>query len=570
MMNKEHTGTAFGQTKLVMTLLVRNEEDIVRYNIDFHLSRGVDFIIATDNGSTDSTLDILREYEKKGVLRFIEEPQHNYNQAAWNNRMAEMARDEYGADFIFHCDADEFWFPRSGNLKNEISNRSEDILKVDVINIILVDKGGNESFPGDARFAVVNPIIAKDYIEETKHDNFFYFKYPSKVIFKTTNKLFLVSAGNHAVTNKDSLIIEDKSKDIIIYHYPIRSKSSFFQKTIMGGSAYEVNDVQPKEAGFHKRRWYGSYKKGLLVDEYKKLIIDDMEADNLIREGFIEEVDFEEIIQGQKKALEQWRYFNPRFEYAESMDPLNSGWCGHYHFAYDLVRNIKPAKIVELGAQRGHSFFSFCQAVKDGFLNTELFAVDTWEGDKHTGSYDESVWISVNSVKNKYFGGLPINFLRKTFDEATEDFEEGSIDILHIDGYHAYEAVKNDFERWCGKVRDNGIVLFHDIVVKKDDFGVYQLWHELKKSYKTFEFYHSNGLGVLFKGCRSLAEVFDYPYLVRQYYNVASVRKLSPGRDSNLIKTVTERDEQIAALYSSTSWRITRPLRFLGDWFKKL
>jgi len=251
------------------------------------------------------------------------------------------------------------------------------------------------------------------------------------------------------------------------------------------------------------------------------------------------------------------------------MDILNSGWRGHYCFAYDLVRNIKPAKIVELGTQRGHSFFSFCQAVKDGFLNTKLFAVDTWEGDKHTGSYDESAWISVNSVKDKYFGGLPINFLKKTFDEATGDFKKESIDILHIDGYHTYEAVKNDFERWFGKVSDNGIILFHDIVLKNDDFGVYQLWRELKKNYKTFEFYHSNGLGVLFKGCRSLAEVFEYPYLVRQYYNVASASKLYPGRDSNLMKKVTERDEQIAALYGSTSWRITRTLRMIGQGLKR-
>lgn len=67
------------QRKLVMTLLVRNEEDIVRYNIDFHLSKGVDFIIATDNGSTDSTRDILKEYEKRGVLHLIDENTHNHN-----------------------------------------------------------------------------------------------------------------------------------------------------------------------------------------------------------------------------------------------------------------------------------------------------------------------------------------------------------------------------------------------------------------------------------------------------------------------------------------------------------
>jgi len=136
----QHEVAIVNPSKIVMTLLVRNEEDILRYNIDFHLSRGVDFIIVTDNGSTDSTGDILREYEERGILHLIDEPTHNHNQAEWNNRMAEIARDQYDADIIFHCDADEFWYPKSGNLKDEIANRPEDILFVDVINVLLEDK----------------------------------------------------------------------------------------------------------------------------------------------------------------------------------------------------------------------------------------------------------------------------------------------------------------------------------------------------------------------------------------------------------------------------------------------
>ena len=55
--------------KLVMTLLVRDEEDIVADNLDFHLAQGVDEVIVTDNGSSDATLEILRDYEARGVVR---------------------------------------------------------------------------------------------------------------------------------------------------------------------------------------------------------------------------------------------------------------------------------------------------------------------------------------------------------------------------------------------------------------------------------------------------------------------------------------------------------------------
>jgi hypothetical protein len=35
--------------QLVMTLLVRDEEDVLRANIDFHREQGVDFFIFNDN-----------------------------------------------------------------------------------------------------------------------------------------------------------------------------------------------------------------------------------------------------------------------------------------------------------------------------------------------------------------------------------------------------------------------------------------------------------------------------------------------------------------------------------------
>ncbi len=192
----------------------------------------------------------------------------------------------------------------------------------------------------------------------------------------------------------------------------------------------------------------------------------------------------------------KWKYYSPKFEFNND---IKSAWWGHTFFAYDLVRNEKPNKIVELGTHRGISFFSFCQAIKDGELDTELYAIDTWEGDKHTGFNDaEDVFGGVEYNVAKYFVDLNINLIRKTFDEAVDSFDDKSIDVLHIDGLHTYEAVKHDFTLWLGKVRDDGIILFHDIHEKKEDFGVYELWSELKEKYDTIEFYQAHGLGVLF------------------------------------------------------------------------
>lgn len=107
--------------KLVMTLLARNEADIVDANLAYHLNAGVDFVVATDNRSDDGTLEILRRYEREGLLHLLQEGGDGIQQGEWVTRMARLAASEFEADWVLNCDADEFWWPRKGSLKEVLA-----------------------------------------------------------------------------------------------------------------------------------------------------------------------------------------------------------------------------------------------------------------------------------------------------------------------------------------------------------------------------------------------------------------------------------------------------------------
>jgi hypothetical protein len=188
----------------------------------------------------------------------------------------------------------------------------------------------------------------------------------------------------------------------------------------------------------------------------------------------------------------------PMFSPPERMGAI-SAWWGHVPFAQWLVRAARPRLIVELGTHQGVSYSAFCRTVEQERLPTRCYAVDTWQGDEHAGLYDESVYDELRRFHDPRFGSFS-TLLRMRFDEALEQFGRGSIDLLHIDGFHTYEAVRHDFESWLPKMSQRGVVLLHDTQVRRGDFGVWQFWAEVAERYPNFEFHHSHGLGVVLTG----------------------------------------------------------------------
>ncbi|MEO0437596.1 MAG: class I SAM-dependent methyltransferase [Pseudomonadota bacterium] len=176
-----------------------------------------------------------------------------------------------------------------------------------------------------------------------------------------------------------------------------------------------------------------------------------------------------------------------------------STWVDHLPFAYDLVAELQPSLTVELGVYNGLSFFTFCQALQEFDIDGVAYGVDCWEGDAHTQSYDDSIFRDVQAHAREHYRGSAY-LLKMMFADALGHFEENSIDLLHIDGLHTYEAVKEDFENWFPKLKPGGILLFHDVMARLGDYGAWRFFEELERDYDTvFKFKHGFGLGVLRK-----------------------------------------------------------------------
>jgi len=219
--------------------------------------------------------------------------------------------------------------------------------------------------------------------------------------------------------------------------------------------------------------------------------------------------------------------FNPLNSRALWLTPerlhIESTWSEHVPFAMLLVELHRPRAIVELGTHWGISYGAWCQAVAALKLDTRCYAVDTWAGDEHAGKYDDTVYKSLQQHHHKYESFSKL--LRMTFDQALAQIPDHSVDLLHIDGLHYYEAVKHDFDTWLPKMTDRGVILFHDTVVTARGFGVHTLWAELSAKYPNFNFEHGYGLGVLGIGSNLPAPTAQFlvaanrqPQIMRQLF----------------------------------------------------
>ncbi len=252
-------GRSATQTRVVMTLLVRDEADVLPAFLDYHLGTGVDLILALDNDSIDGTTAILKEYEARGKLVYAYERSHDYLQDVWVTQMARRAFHEYQADWVINADADEFYIPRAGSLKDVLAGIDQGI------QLLAVKR--HDMAP------IQRPALGPVPIE------MIYRKSPSLEWVKgrpLADKLIhrglpdvQIGRGCHTASSQ-YIVRQAPCPDIETLHFPIRSAEQFARKVGHVGFGLRRNHL----SGSRYDDWYAQYSAGQLEKVYREYQLD--------------------------------------------------------------------------------------------------------------------------------------------------------------------------------------------------------------------------------------------------------------------------------------------------------
>lgn len=256
-----------------MTLLVRDEVDIVEHWLAFHLSAGADFVVATDNRSRDGTTEVLERYAREGFVHVISEPGEDLRDGEWVTRMARLAATEFEADWVINSDADEFWWPRGASLAGVLEAIPERYGTVGAFLRTFAPRPGTEDFAErmTVRFSALAPI----------NDPSSLYRPIRKIVHRADPRVTLVR-GHHAV--KDSSLAPLRGWfPIEAFHFPLRNAEQCARKAVVMGTAFERHIDRPS-TGYHAKMFEAA-KSGTIDDYYASLVVGDAELEAGLADG---------------------------------------------------------------------------------------------------------------------------------------------------------------------------------------------------------------------------------------------------------------------------------------------
>lgn len=272
--------------KIVLLTHPADQGDILEDYIRWHLDLGIDFILALAHDSSDNTPEVLDYFARQGKLKWFPMPFQNYATYRPADAQAQMARDEYGADWIIMTDVDEFLCPVGDSLRAILKRaETENVtsLSVPCFNMtgpLSAGKRATENLT--LRIDRPSTTTVEQRVFDNLPEHYIFIQHPPKTIVRAAS-FAEYGPGTHEVKTAGGRSIE--TSEFRILHYPIRGFDKFEQKVKNVKTFFENNDHYEDWWGWHWRRWMRFNEAGRLREEYENQFVSAARAEELISQG---------------------------------------------------------------------------------------------------------------------------------------------------------------------------------------------------------------------------------------------------------------------------------------------
>jgi glycosyltransferase involved in cell wall biosynthesis len=472
-------------------MMVRNEADIVRVNLLYHLGIGIDHVLVVDNGSTDGTLGILEELATTSRVHVVSRPGPFYQAET----TTEFAREAFlrGARWVLPIDADEFWHVPGGRLRDVLDEAADaGALEVEVVNFVqrreqeTLDTRALVTMTRRVPTPVGNSGDASELVESSRI-SFVECRYPPKYVSRATIAL-QIGQGNHSVTGTDGPL--RKTAAIVCLHAPLRARAALaVQKVEQGRRVEEVNHYLRQ--AWHVRRWRRLADEGGIdaewaANSYREDCLDvdgakhPLAIDTSLRE--LVEPWIEANVSGTMKTLPAPPAIASTPPPAAESDSVIKGeilerisgvegWLRDEEAAL-LIQSARRAlteldvpAVVEVGSFCGKSTIALASAARSINPSARVYAIDPHLGEVGAEGSADGI-----RVEPPTFDRFQQNVSEAGVAEVIDSIRQRSYDVrwrspiafLFIDGLHDYTSVARDFFHFEPHLPTGAYVAFHD------------------------------------------------------------------------------------------------------------